>query len=84
MNNAAIPPITNKRIIISIKEIISPATAIPRGALNNPKNDNSAPKIQKIQPRPGTHPKNRPSNAKINPALPTPFVCCCTIMVVGC
>ena len=73
---AAIPPIINKRIIISIKEIISPAKAIPRGALNKPKNDNTVPKNHRIQPIPGTHPKNRPNNAKTNPALPSPFDCC--------
>lgn len=70
------PPMTNKRIIISIKEIISPAKAIPRGALNKPKNDNTVPKSHKIHPMPGTQPKNKPSNAQIKPDLPNPFDCC--------
>lgn len=63
-------PNTNSSNIIPISEITKPATAIPFGFLKIPTEDKISPKSHTIQPKTGTHPRNKPIKAKIKPAVP--------------
>ena len=59
---------------MSISEIMSPATASPRGLLNIPIKEKTSPRTQIIHPKTGTHPKINVISASTNPAVPIPFV----------
>ncbi len=65
-----IPAITKIRIIRPIKEIITPAIAAPRGLLNKPIIEKTAPKSQMIEPIIGKQNRNQLITDKIKPAIP--------------
>lgn len=72
---APIDPTMNKRIIIPINEIMSPAIAHPRGLLNTPIKLKIAPMNQITHPKIGTQPRKRPRMANISPIIPKTFDC---------
>lgn len=58
---------------ISTREMMTPAMASPRGCLNSPMNENTAPNIHISHPRKGNQPTNMLISARMNPAVPMPF-----------
>ena len=75
MPNAAAMTANRKSMsMMSIREIMNPAMASPRGLLNMPMNENMSPRIHIIHPKTGTHPKIKVIRDSTNPAVPSPFV----------
>ena len=60
--------------MISIKLMIKPAIAKPRGFLNRPMIEKMAPRTQTIQPTTGIKPTIRDIKARIKPVRPIPFL----------
>ena len=61
------------KTIMSMKEIIVPAMARPRGSLKQPIIEKIAPKNQTTQFTPGTQQKRKEMRARTNPAVPSPL-----------
>ena len=59
-----------------INEMTKPAMAKPRGALNMPINENSAPKNHSSKSRMGIKKNIKPNRASTNPAVPKPLLRC--------
>ena len=66
-----------------MKEMIHPAIARPRGALNTPITENIAPRSQRMKSRIGTQQRINAINESTNPAVPRPLPFFCIMIVWG-
>ena len=73
---AAMTPKSMNNTMKAINEMTRPAMANPRGALNTPINENSAPKNHSSQSRMGIQQSIKPNRASTTPAVPKPLLRC--------
>lgn len=65
------------------KEMIHPAMARPRGALNTPITENIAPRSHRMKSRTGTQQRIIAISESTNPAVPRALPFFCTMIVWG-
>lgn len=78
----AIAPTMETMMMISMKDIKSPITAVARGELKTPINEQRAPMNQMMKFAPGTQQPTKPKMANTKPTIPIVLDFDCSTMTV--